>query len=557
MSRQVILENSSLKQPVGSTRKRISDHAMVEATIYLKPEVSIDSILAEVLKSGKYLTRQELSATYKASPENIKKVVAFAESHGLNIIKNNTTNTRAISVHGSAANIKSAFGVNLNVVKNKSGKIFHTREGFIKVDANVHPLIEGVFGLDTRPKARTRFQILDYPKTIEQKSIVQKSFAQPHAIMERAVTPNTGFYPTDLAKLYNFPTDADGTGQCIGIIELGGGHTQTDLDSYFTKLNLTSPNIVTVGVDGVTNTPVGNANSADGEVMLDIEVAGGIAPNATIAMYYAPNTDIGFLDAITTAINDTTNNPSVISISWGNPEQFWTVQSLNAFNDAFKSAAAIGVTITVAAGDAGSSDGVNDGSVNVDFPASSPYVLACGGTKIILSADGNSIDSEIVWNEGTTSAGGGGVSDFFALPDYQAQSNVPTSFNNNFAGRGLPDVSADADPATGYKITVDGGNYVFGGTSAVAPLMAGLIALTNQILGKNIGFIHPIIYADPLAFRDIVSGNNTTTSTNQGFTATKGWDAASGLGVADGNAFVSLFQQSISNPLTVASKTVS
>lgn len=547
MSRQVILENSGLKQPVGSRRKRISDHAMVEATIYLKPEVSIDSILAKVLKSGKYLTRQELAATYKASPENFQKVAAFAESHGLKIIKNATENARAISVQGSAANIKSAFGVNLNIVKNKAGKVFHTREGFIKVDADVHPLIEGVFGLDTRPKARTLFQILGFPKTIEQKSTAQKGFAQSRAIMERALVPNTGFYPTDLAKFYNFPNNADGTGQCIGIVELGGGHAQTDLDSYFAKLNLSSPNIVTVSVDGITNAPVGDANSADGEVMLDIEVAGGVAPNATIAMYYAPNTDIGFLDAITTAINDTTNNPSVVSISWGNPEQFWTVQSLNAFNDAFKSAAAIGVTITVAAGDSGSSDGVNDGSVNVDFPASSPYVLACGGTKIILSADDSSIDSEIVWNEGTTSAGGGGVSDFFALPDYQINSNVPPSFNNNFVGRGLPDVSADADPATGYKITVDGGNYVFGGTSAVAPLMAGLIALTNQIQGKNIGFIHPVIYANPNAFRDIISGNNTTTSTNQGFTASQGWDAASGLGVADGNAFVTLFNIPVSN----------
>ena len=541
MSRQVILENSGLNQPTGSRKKRIDDHELVEATIYLKPEISINSILAEVLKTGKYLTRQELADTYKASAENIQKVTAFAKLHKLKVIENNTSNARAISVQGSAANIKSAFGVNLNVVKNKSGKIFRTREGFIKVDANVHPLIEGVFGLDTRPKARARFQILGFPKTIEQKTAAQKGFAQPHAIMERAVTPNTGFYPTDLAKLYSFPTDADGTGQCIGIIELGGGHTQTDLDNYFTKLKLVSPNIVTVGVDGVTNAPTGNANSADGEVMLDIEVAGGIAPNATIAMYYAPNTDIGFLDAITTAINDTSNNPSVISISWGNPEQYWTIQSLNAFNDAFKSAAAIGVTITAAAGDAGSSDGVTDGSVNVDFPASSPYVLACGGTKISVSSDGNAIDSEIVWNEGATSASGGGVSDFFALPDYQSNANVPLSFNNQFAGRGLPDISADADPATGYKITVDGGDYVFGGTSAVAPLLAGLIALTNQIQGKNIGFIHPIIYADPNAFRDVISGNNTTTSTKEGFDAASGWDAASGLGVVDGSAFVTLF----------------
>ena len=157
--------------------------------------------------------------------------------------------------------------------------------------------------------------------------------------------------------------------------------------------------------------------------MLDIEVAGAVAPGAKIAVYFTPNTDQGFIDAITTAVHDTTNKPSVISISWGGPESSWTQQSLTALDAACQSAAALGVTITVAAGDNGSSDGGTGN--NVDFPASSPHVLACGGTT--LEASGATITSEVVWNETAANEGatGGGVSTVFPLPTWQAGANAP------------------------------------------------------------------------------------------------------------------------------------
>jgi kumamolisin len=175
-------------------------------------------------------------------------------------------------------------------------------------------------------------------------------------------------------------------------------------------------------------------------------------------------------------------------------------------------------------------------------------VLACGGTK--LAATGNAITEEIVWHESKTSATGGGISDVFDLPAYQQTSHVPPSVNDKtHIGRGVPDVAAVADPVTGYAVRVDGANLVIGGTSAVAPLMAGLIALINQKRGgKPVGYIHPIIYANPAVFRDITQGNNSTTNGNKGYTAITGWDACTGLGVADGTKLAVL----LGNKSTVA-----
>jgi kumamolisin len=260
--------------------------------------------------------------------------------------------------------------------------------------------------------------------------------------------------------------------------------------------------------------------------MLDIEVAGSIAPGAKIVVYFAENTDAGFLNAITTAVHDTTNNPSIVSISWGGPESTWTQAAMTSMDEAFQSAAALGVTVCVAAGDNGSTDGVTDGLNHVDFPASSPNVLACGGTQLIAS--GNTITSEVVWNELAMNEGatGGGISDVFPLPSYQSGANVPPSANaGGRVGRGVPDVAGDADPSTGFDTLVDGQSGVIGGTSAVAPLWAALIALVNQNTGKPVGFVNPLLYQNPNGdFNRITSGNNGA------YSAGPGWNACTGLG---------------------------
>jgi kumamolisin len=340
----------------------------------------------------------------------------------------------------------------------------------------------------------------------------------------------------------------DGTGQVIGIIELGGGYRPADLEAYFSQIGVKMPNVTAVSVDRGRNAP-STAQSADGEVMLDIEVTASIAPGAKIVVYFAAGaTDRDFLDAITEAVHDTTNNPSVISISWGGPEAAATESFQTEFDQTLQSAATLGITVTVASGDNGAADeGPNewDNKTHVDFPASSPHVLACGATNIQVS--GNAIDAESVWNQHAADtaddsfgSSGGGISDFFPVPSYQAQIQQLTDISTGKSGRGVPDVSGDGDPASGYLVRVDGQEFPIGGTSAVAPLWAALIALVNQKLGQRAGFINPLLYANPSALHDVIVGDNKVGSAEMGYSATSGWDPCTGLGSPDGMKVLSI-----------------
>jgi len=341
-----------------------------------------------------------------------------------------------------------------------------------------------------------------------------------------------------VGQLYQFPPDLDGTGQTIGILELGGGYRPEDLSAYFAQIGVPLPNVTAVSVDHGRNAP-SDPQSADGEVMLDIEVAAAVAPKARIVVYFASGaTDRDFLDALTQAVHDTVNRPSVISISWGGPETRATDSFQQQFDEVLQSAATLGITVTAASGDSGAADeGPRewDGVAHVDFPASSPYALACGGTRISVSD--NAITSETVWNQNAADsqgdsfgAGGGGISTIFPVPSYQESIPLPKNQSTGTAGRGVPDVAGDADPASGYLVRVDGQEFPIGGTSAVAPLWAGLIALINQSLGRPVGFINPILYANPQAFRDITSGSNRVGGQHVGYDAGPGWDACTGLG---------------------------
>ncbi len=226
-----------------------------------------------------------------------------------------------------------------------------------------------------------------------QPAAVRGSISPPGARRRAA----RSFTPVQLAAVYDFP-QGDGDGECIALIELGGGYKPQDLQTYFSGLGVALPAVTAVSVDQAANQPTGDPNGPDGEVMLDIEVAGAIAPAAAIAVYFAPNTDAGFLDAVTTAIHDEVRKPSVVSISWGGAESTWTQQAMTTMDQAFQAAAAMGITVCVASGDSGSTDGVSDGGDHVDFPASSSYALACGGTS--LQVNGTTIVSEVVWNDG-------------------------------------------------------------------------------------------------------------------------------------------------------------
>ena len=475
------------------------------------------------------VTRAQYRVHHTADPDALKLVKAFAKEFNLAVEPDATAATRrTVQLTGTAADIQKAFGVELNQ-KKIEGVEYRVREGSIHVPSALSGVVLAVLGLDNRPQAQPHFRV----KKLEPAAGMRPSAAAP-----------ASYTPPQVAQAYQWPANATGAGQTIGIIELGGGYRQADLTAYFKTLGIAAPAITAVSVDKGKNAPT-TASSADGEVMLDIEVAGSVAPGANIVVYFTPNTDQGFTDAITTAIHDTTNKPSVISISWGGPEANWTAQAMTALDAACQSAAALGVTITVAAGDNGSTDGLTGN--NVDFPASSPHVLACGGTK--LDANGSTLVSEVVWNELAVNDGatGGGVSNFFALPSWQANAKVPAP-SGSTGGRGVPDVSGDADPNTGYVIRVDGETTVIGGTSAVAPLWAGLVAVANQQLGAQVGFLQPAIYAAKAAaaFNDITEGNNPA------FSAGPGWDACTGMGSPIASKLIPLLAPATTTPTTPA-----
>jgi kumamolisin len=480
------------------------------------------------------LTHAQYRKTHGADPDAVKLVRAFAKEYGLTVAPHTPgPERRTVQLIGTVAAMQKAFGVTL-IHKVQDGETYRVREGSITLPTELVGPVVAVLGLDNRPQAQPHFRVFGEAGDISAKLAQGSGFASPHA-----GSANTSYTPPQIAALYQFPPKASAAGQTIGIIELGGGYRTADITAYFKSLGMKAPKVSAVLVDGGKNAPT-NANSADGEVMLDIEVAAAVAPGANIVVYFTPNTDQGFIDAIATAVHDTKNKPSVISISWGGPESSWTAQSLTALDAACQSAAALGITITVAAGDNGSTDGSTDGQNHVDFPASSPHVLACGGTKLVGS--GSNISSEVVWNElaGDEGATGGGVSNFFPLPSWQANSKVPKPTKTG-GGRGVPDVSGDADPSTGYVIRVDGKTMVIGGTSAVAPLWAGLIAVANAQNGKSAGFIQPAIYAakGKAAFNDITSGTNYA-GTPVGFKAGPGWDACTGLGSPIGTKLITV-----------------
>ena len=369
------------------------------------------------------MSREEFAASYGADPSDVAAIRAFATAHQLEVTQVNLPG-RTVSLAGTAAAMSDAFGVELRRYSHPGGT-YRGREGEISLPADIAGIVEGVFGLDNRPQVRPRIRWI--PE--------QAGIAAPHVAKSFSVPA--------VAQLYAFPGNVTGTGQCIAILEFGGGYQDADLQQFFQSLNITGTTVTAVSVDGAQNNfgdPNNNQNDADadGEVALDIEVAGAVAPGASIAVYFAPNSDQAFIDATTTAIHDATNNPSIISISWGGPEAAWTQQTMTALDSAFADAALLGVTVFVAAGDHGSADRppiipdangnpianpAYDGVAHVDFPASSPHAVACGGTH--LEGDAAVISTETVWNDGDGWATGGGVSDFLDPPTWQANATVP------------------------------------------------------------------------------------------------------------------------------------
>ncbi|MEV4441460.1 S53 family peptidase, partial [Streptomyces sp. NPDC049577] len=453
-------------RPLGA----VDESQNIDLTLTLRRRAEIPRDLVE---GAATVSRYELAERYGADPADVDLVRRTAQQHGLEVTE--SPHARQVKVSGPLARIREVVDPGqVQLVESPDpvtgGRAEHRqREGELRILPEWDGVVVGVQGLDDRPQAR------------------------PHLRRMEPRAANTSYAPPDLAKVYRFPQGTDGTGQTMAIVELGGGFTTQELARYFDEMGVSpAPVVHAKGVDGSRNAPQGDPSGDDGEVLLDIEVAGALAPGARQVVYFAPNTDQGFVDAVTTAIS-TDPPPAAVSISWGLAENRWSPQGRRLLDEAFADAAALGVTVCVASGDNGSTDKERDGRPHADFPASGAHALACGGTRLQADPRDGTVASETVWHsrEGIT---GGGVSRAFDLPDWQSRAGVP---NGSGRGRGVPDVSAVADPNTGYQVLVDGESQVTGGTSAVAPLWAALSCRLAEALGWPLGLLQPLLPPRP------------------------------------------------------------
>jgi kumamolisin len=477
--------------------QRIDDvdpNERIGVTVRLRPDQPIpDGYTGE--------SRADFERAHGARAADVAGVRAFAGDFGLHVDRVDPAE-RTVALSGTAAEMHDAFGVDLARYRTAE-ETYRGRVGSITLPQTIAAAVTSVAGLDDR------------------------TTSQSHRIVADAA-PTRGLTPLDAAGAYHFPT-GDGSGEHIAVISLGGRYDDRVQAAYQKSLGVPHVPFNVVKVDGGADTP--SDPGPTGENMLDTEMIGALVPNADKTIYIAPNTDRGFLDAISRALHDEHHN-SAISISWGGPEERFTPLAVRAFNELFKEARAMGVNVFSAAGDNGATDGLADGERHVDFPASSPNVIGTGGTKLRLTANGT-IARETVWNELAHGQGatGGGISGINPKPPAQADVPIPK--------RGVPDVAGNADPVTGFKMFVPAptpgtvGVELVGGTSAVAPMYAALAARLEQTLGHPLGDLQGAIYdAPPGAFHDITVGNNG------GYAAQPGWDAATGRGSINGSALL-------------------
>jgi kumamolisin len=532
----------------------------IEVSIYVRQNPvgggknlpSLDQLNAQLPGQRKYLNDDQFKAMFGADQADVDKVVQWAKTNKLAVVDSNTRNRR-ILVKGTVANINKAFGIQLNDYDQPKTGRYRGREGEVYVPAELGSIVEGVYGLDNRPVGHSRMRHGNFRPATAQALKAQKGKTGRTALADLSNQWPGTFFPTQVSALYDYPAGDDGTGQNVAVFAFNGqgqgptgGYSLDSLKTYFEQvLGGKTPSITDVVVTGPGNDPGPDTQAssqngdATGEVMLDMCVVGSVAPGAKMFMYFTEFTTQGWVDAIHQAITDN-NNISVISISYGNPENgpnsAWHTMGLKQVNTAFQAAAAKGITICVASGDDGSADEPNSTVSRCDFPASSPFVLGVGGTNLTATDGANpTIASEVVWNEivKQEGAGGGGISAVFSKPTYQNSVTIPHSANSSHKiGRGVPDVASVADPETGVVIMHVSGQTLepIGGTSAGAPMWAALIARLNQGLNARCGFLNQVLYTKFASnvLRDIVEGNNGA------YAAGTGWDACTGLGVPGG-----------------------
>ncbi len=464
-------------------------------------------------------SRNQFKKIHKSTKSDIAELKKFTNRFDLKITKIKLTE-RWVAFSARIQDIENA--LNINILEYKFDEfIYYFHHGVMEIPKEIEHLVEAITGINKAP--------------LKERRVFPKQFDLKHAMLE-----GTAVFAKDFERLYNFPKGLDGSGQCLGIISLGGGYDEKIIKKYFKKQGLPMPDISWVGVNGGKNNP-GKNLEYDYEVYMDIEIAASLAPGAKIVVYFAKNETVNILKAFKQAIHDNKNKPSVISMSWGTLEENFSRHEAMALNNVLKEAAELNITLICSSGDLGSSGKLDQKGENVQLPASSPYVLAVGGTQCHIEED--TILHEEVWKQDQELAGnlvhfssGGGFSEIFRMPDYQ-RSVLPQVFTSK-KKRGIPDVSANASTEPGIILNVGNSSEISLGTSASTPLWAALILRINQKLSElnlpSVGFLHPIIYQDefrPL-FNQVLGGNNGA------YQAIGGWDPCTGLGTPDGEVFL-------------------
>jgi kumamolisin len=473
-------------------------------------------------------THAKYASDHGADPKELEQVAAFAQSHGLRVVESHQ-GRRSVVVSGTVAAINKAFDVTLRDYDSPRGK-YRGHEGSVALPHALAGIVEAVSGLDNR-------------------QVPARHYAARHRPAVGLDPPNTKpLTPLQVAQLYSFPT-GNGAGQTVGIYEMqtqegSAGYTAQDLALTMQAMGggLTPPTPIDVAVDGV-----GNAGVSDGETVLDITVSSAIAQGAKIAVYFTGGTTQNILHTLQQMIHPGSGDPipTVISISYGwgpddeNDDNF-SAAEYKEIDQLFQDAANLGITVLVSSGDSGAFV-ESKKQAQASFPASDPWVLACGGTTI-GNVNGSSF-TQYVWNDtwqGGSGATGGGVSARYPVPSYQSSVEVPKRIGTGTSGRGLPDIAGNASVNSGYPLYLAGqSSGPIGGTSAV-PLYAGLVAVMNGNLGFSVGFINPTLYSIGAGAFDDVSGppgpaNNSFNGTT-GYPASAGWNACTGLGSVNGTA---------------------
>jgi len=533
------------KAPQGILKGEVDGNAPLDISVYLKSKATdlrLERYLAR-MGQGKAspLSQAEYAERFGSEQSSLDKLTQFAQDNSLTIKSHDLTSGR-VEMTGSAGDMQKAFGVRLQEFEHPSGATFRGRQGMISVPTSLAHELDGVYGLDDRVQAHSRIARLS-DADIAAAALPEGAVSDEAAAGGKGKTPRktVSYNPNEVADIYQFPKGYTGKGVTVAVPELGGGFDPQDNAVYFKNIGIRNPDVDVVTIDGAKNIPDG-ANGASGEVHLDSQVIGAVAPDARQRLIFSKNSDRGFIDSInrSTFHQEGETAASSISISWGGAEDTWSSQGLRGMNQEFKKAVVQGKRIYAAAGDDGAMDGSPSKTYQVDFPASSIWVTGMGGTSLIGNPATGTITSETVWNRGR-GAGGGGISEKFPVPDYQKGLKLPPNANAGVGpGRGVPEYALNSDPGTGYNMRAGGQDMVTGGTSAAAPLAAALDArITEALAGTGKQFPTPLnnyLYAlaasNPGVFNDVVKGNN------KGYPAGEGWDAASGLGSINGTAFL-------------------